>query len=134
MKTRYHVIIVGAGFAGLSAARMLAGKGLDILVIDESVHSGGQLLRKTRLKPSYFPKLESDLMKSKGFGLVRTLNKTPGIDWLLQAQVLGIFKNRRLLVHIQNIKSSEGKGSEKVLEIRAEHLILATGADRKSVV
>ncbi len=128
MKARYHVIIVGAGFAGLSAAWKLAGQGLDILVIDESVHSGGQLLRKTRLKPSYFPKLEPDLMKSKGFGLVRTLNKMPGIDWLFQAQVLGIFKDKRLLVHIQNIKTSKEKGSEKVLEIRAEHLILATGA------
>ncbi len=128
MKVRYHVIIVGSGFAGLSAARVLAGQGLDILVIDESVRPGGQLLRKTRLNPSHFPNLEPDRMKSKGFDLVRTINKTPGIDWLFQAQVLGIFKNRRLLVHTQNMKTSKENGSEKILEIQAEHLILATGA------
>ncbi|RLC20007.1 MAG: FAD/NAD(P)-binding oxidoreductase, partial [Deltaproteobacteria bacterium] len=89
MKAHYHVIIVGSGFAGLSAARMLSGQGLAILVIDESGKPGGQLLRKTPLKPSYFPKIEPDRMKSKGFDLVRTINKTPGIDWLFQVQVLG---------------------------------------------
>ncbi|MCK5509895.1 MAG: FAD-dependent oxidoreductase [Desulfobacterales bacterium] len=128
MKAQYHVIIVGSGFAGLSAAQMLAGQGLDILVIDESVLPGGQLLRKTPFKPSYFPNFEPDRMKSKGFDLIRAINKTSGIDWLFQAQVLGIFKNRRLLVHTQNIKTPGGKGLEKVLEIRAEYLILATGA------
>ena len=128
MKAHYHVIIVGSGFAGLSAARMLSGQGLAILVIDESGKPGGQLLRKTPLKPSYFPKIEPDRMKSKGFDLVRTINKIPGIDWLFQTQVLGIFKDRRLLVHIENIKTPEGKSSGKILEIRAEHIILATGA------
>jgi NADPH-dependent 2,4-dienoyl-CoA reductase/sulfur reductase-like enzyme/bacterioferritin-associated ferredoxin len=128
MKAYYHVIVVGSGLAGLSAAQVLAGQGFDILVIDESVQPGGQLLRKTWLKPSYSSNLEPDRMKSKGFDLVRTINKMPGIDWLFQTQVLGIFKNRRLLVHIQNIKIPEGKGSEKIIEIQAEHLIFATGA------
>jgi D-hydroxyproline dehydrogenase subunit alpha len=128
MKPQYHVIIVGSGFAGLSAAAVLAGKGLDILIIDESGRPGGQLLRKTRLKPSFFPKLEPDLMKSKGFDLIQTINKMPGIDCLFKAQVLGIFKDRRLLVHIENDKISREKDLEKVLEVRAEYLILATGA------
>ena len=128
MKAQYHVIIVGSGIAGLSAAKMLMGQGLDILVIDESAHAGGQLLRKARLKPSCFSKLEPDRMKLKGFDLIRTMNKTPGVDWLFQAQVLGIFKDRRLLVHIENINAPGEKDSEKILEVRAENLILATGA------
>ncbi len=128
MKARYHVIIVGSGFAGLSAAQTLAGHGLDILFIDEMAQPGGQLLRKTRLKSSNSQKIEPDLMKSKGFHLARTLNKTPGIAWLLQAQVLGIFKDKRLLVHVENINTRGKKDSEKILEVRAEHLILATGA------
>ncbi|MBU0465130.1 MAG: FAD-dependent oxidoreductase [Proteobacteria bacterium] len=131
MKTQYHVIIVGSGIAGLSAAATLAGHGLDILIIDESGHTGGQLLRKTRLKPSYFPKFESDLMKSKGFDLVRTINKDPDIDCLFNAQVLGIFKERRLLVHIENIKTHGKQNSEKIFEVQAENLILATGAREK---
>ncbi len=131
MNVQYHVIIVGSGIAGLSAAATLAGHGLDILIIDESGHRGGQLLRKTRLKPSCFSKFEPDLMKSKGFDLVWTINKDPDIDWLFNARVLGIFKDRRLLVHIENIKTHGEKASEKIIEVRAENLILATGAREK---
>jgi len=131
MNARYHVIIVGSGIAGLSAAATLAGHGLDILIIDESGHRGGQLLRTTRLKPSCFPKFEPDLMKSKGFDLVHTINKDPDINWLFNAQVLGIFKDRRLLVHIENIPSHGKQDSEKIFEVQAENLILATGAREK---
>ncbi|MBU8910333.1 MAG: NAD(P)/FAD-dependent oxidoreductase, partial [Desulfobacterales bacterium] len=119
MKARYHVIIVGSGFAGLSAAQTLGGRGLDILIIDENVHTGGQLLRKTRLKSSYFPKLEPDLMKLRGFDLVQKMKRLQCIDRLFQAQVLGIFKDKRLWVLLEN---------NKILEVWAEHLILATGA------
>ena len=131
MKTQYHVIIVGSGFAGLSAADTLSGQGLDILVIDENVHAGGQLLRKTRKKSFCFPEFEPDRMKVKGFDLVEKIKKNPGIDWLFQAQVLGVFKDRRLLVHMENIKSPGKKDGEKIFEVRAEHLILATGAREK---
>ena len=118
MKTHYHVIIVGSGIAGLSAAASLAGQGLDILIIDENAHTGGQLLRKTRSTSCGPSKFEPDRMKSMGFGLIRTISKSPGIDWLFNAQVLGIFKDRRLLIHIE----------EKILELQAENLLLATGA------
>lgn len=124
MKAQYHVIIVGSGVAGLSAAETLANQGLDILIIDENVHTGGQLLRKTRPTSACFPKFDPDRMKSKGFNLVRKINKIQSIDWLFQAQVLGIFKDRRLWVHIEKGE----KGSAEFLEVRAEHLILATGA------
>lgn len=48
MKANYHVVIVGAGIGGLSAAATLAGHGLDILMIDENIRPGGQLLRKSK--------------------------------------------------------------------------------------
>lgn len=128
MKAQYHVIVVGSGFAGLSAAKALSGQGLDILIIDENVHAGGQLLRKTRSKSSYFPEFEPDLIKLKGFDLIQKMKRLRHIDWLFQAQVLGIFKDKRLLVHIDSINTPEEKGPDKILEVRAEHLILATGA------
>ena len=135
MKAKYHVIIVGCGIAGLSAAETLAGQGLDILIIDENVHSGGQLLRKTLQKSFGSPKFYPDLMKSKGFALARKITRmgnhwqpVQGIDRLYQAQVLGIFRDRRLLVHMGDGQPLGHTNARQILEVQAEHLILATGA------
>ncbi len=46
MSAKPHVIIVGSGLAGLSAARALSGRGLDILLMDENTRPGGQYLRR----------------------------------------------------------------------------------------
>jgi len=54
MKAKYHVVIVGSGIGGLSTAEALSGHGLDILLIDENVHLGGQLLRKSERSSKYF--------------------------------------------------------------------------------
>ncbi len=45
-RNTYHVAVIGAGIGGLSAARTLAGQGLDIILIDENPHMGGQFLRQ----------------------------------------------------------------------------------------
>ena len=44
-KGKYDVIIVGSGFAGIVAANHLESSGLSILLLDENIHVGGQLLR-----------------------------------------------------------------------------------------
>ncbi len=43
MPVNPHVIIVGLGLAGLSAARTLSGRGLDILLMDENARPGGAI-------------------------------------------------------------------------------------------
>lgn len=63
MKAKYHVVIVGAGFAGLAAADTLAKFDLDILIIDEHVHTGGQLLRKMQTSLHRFTRFDPDRMK-----------------------------------------------------------------------
>ena len=134
MKARYHVIIVGCGMAGLSAADTLSGQGLDVLIIDENSHAGGQLIRKVAKKAPLFSRLEPDGMKKKGFALAQRLKRRSqgmstspgqhqGMEQLIQAQVLGIFSGNRLLLQISSCDHGE-----TVTDVQADHLILATGA------
>ena len=125
MKDRYDVIIIGSGIAGLAAAEALTGQNLDILIIDENVHTGGQLLRKTQQQMGRFPKFEPDLMKSRGFSLLQKIHKEREIEWMAQAQVLGVFADRTLLVHLMNGEEDTEK-SNSIHEVQAEHLIFAT--------
>ena len=123
MKAKYHVAIVGAGICGLSAAEALAGSGLDILIIDENVHLGGQLLRKPAGSPNQFSRWEPDGMKLKGFDLIdRLLAPSRSVDMITQAQVLGIFNDTRLLIHTKE---------ERLVETTAEQILLATGAKER---
>jgi NADPH-dependent 2,4-dienoyl-CoA reductase/sulfur reductase-like enzyme len=135
IKARYHVIIVGCGIAGLSAADILAGHGLDILIIDENVHTGGQLLRTPSQKSFDHPKFDPDLMKSKGFSLARKITRMgnhghqeQSVDRFCQAEVLGIFSDRRLLIYKGNAQFRNHTDARQILDVQAEHLILATGA------
>lgn len=122
MKTKYHVVIVGSGIGGLSAARHLAGRGFDILMIDECSLSGGQLLRKT--EKLIAAKFDPDTTKKKGFSLIQLVeNSDQHIDKIAQAQVLGIFEGKTLFVH-----TGGSRDSAQIVEISAEFIILATGA------
>lgn len=129
MKAKYHVVIVGSGIGGLSAAQMLAGHGLDILLIDENAHTGGQLLRKYQTASRNFFKFKPDMVKAQGFSLIQQINKANAsidrIQRIQRAQVLGVFKNRRLLIYTERNKN---KNFGQIMEVQAEHLILATGA------
>ncbi len=123
MKPAYHVVIVGAGLAGLSAARTLAGQGLSILVVEENRHRGGQLLR--RMPAAQKPGREPDLLKSTGFGLVDSLGRHRDIDWSFHTQVAGIYPDNCLLL---NVADPDRPGISHLAEVRAQALILATGA------
>ncbi len=133
MKAKYHVVIIGSGIGGLSAVAILKGQGLNILLIDENAHTGGQLLRTSQTVSKPFFKLNPDVMKTKGQALVHKINRSmksiwPGnsiksgqsIDRIHQAQVLGIFNDKRLLVYSNQ--------TDQITEVVAEHIILATGA------
>ena len=129
MKSKYHVVIVGSGIGGLSAAATLAGHGLDILMVDENSHFGGQLLRRSENRSTPFLKVDTDGIKAKGFSLLgKTSGVNPTIDKLNQAQVLGVFRDRRLLIHTGTMKGEAEKPWGRMMEIQAECLILATGA------
>jgi len=128
MKAKYHVVIVGSGIGGLSTAEALSGHGLDILLIDENVHLGGQLLRKSERSSKNIFKFDPDIIKTKGFSLIqKTRESTHAIDRINQAQVLGIFNDKRLLIHT-DARENPDKNPSRILEVQVEYLVLATGA------
>ena len=118
MSPTCDVAIVGAGFAGLAAANVLARKGLDIRVFDDNPHMGGQLLRRpggTSLDPGAF---EFDGIKRSGLRLIAQLARC-GVKVSSGTQVLGLFPGNTLLV--------EG-GDGKVSEVSARCVLCAAGA------
>lgn len=123
MKHSYHVVIVGSGLAGLAAADILSRYGLNILVVDDNAHIGGQLLRKPPQAGSGGKRFEPDRLKRQGARLAARLQKG-NVQVLKGAQVLGIYPEHILLVE-------DRRGH--VSEYRADALILATGARERQL-
>jgi len=116
------VIVVGSGPAGLAAADILAGHRLDVLVLDDNAHPGGQLLRRHLSGPPA-RRFEPDQLKRRGRRLIRRLKGGP-VRLVSGAQVLGIFPERTLLV-------ADCQGC--IREYRTDTLIMATGARERQL-
>ena len=123
MKSRYDVVILGAGLAGLCAARTLSGHGFSILVAEESLHKGGQLLRKMPGSPVRGWNVDS--LKSKGFNLIKDVEQHRDIDWTFSTQVSGIYPDNCLLL---NVMDTDHPGQSRLAQVHAGTMILATGA------
>lgn len=112
------VIIVGAGMAGLAAADLLSAHGVDLLILDENPHTGGQFLRP-RIKRHGRPRLPApDRTREAGMRISARLRERK-VPVLHGARVLGVFPERRLWA---------ADSRDRILELRPAFLILATGA------
>lgn len=78
LKRDYQVVIVGAGVAGLSCARLLSKHGVDCLVLEKSDRPGG------RIKTDYLDGYQLD----HGFQVVQT--GYPGLDQQLDLESLSL--------------------------------------------
>jgi len=109
------IAIVGSGFAGLVAANILADRGLGVLLLDENLHPGGQLLRRI---PWQGGSSRPDRVRRFGFDLIGRLG-TRRIEVLERTKVLDAVGQHHLLV--------EKDGSEITL-IEPRMILLAAGA------
>jgi NADPH-dependent 2,4-dienoyl-CoA reductase/sulfur reductase-like enzyme len=117
------VAIIGAGFAGLAAAEILAADGLKVRILDENAHVGGQLLRKPAVQPSGSGRFELDGIRRSGLRLLARVTRH-ALTVSTGTQVLGIFPENRIL-------TEDPRG--RVSELKADFVICAPGAREKFI-
>ena len=118
MRNKHHVIIAGAGIAGLNAARVLSAYGLDILLLDDNMSPGGQYLRRVSKGLGVDFRPTGERSKRNGYRLVHHIANT-NVRIESDTEILGI-EGGRLVWAL---------GKDGKIEChRCEHLILATGA------
>jgi len=115
---KYNVVIVGSGFSGIAAANRLIGNGLSILLVDENLHIGGQLLRKLPEKLGLDKNYRPDYVKRIGNGFIEGI-KSGEIDILNNSSVIGIYDNKEILIEIEK---------ERIRSIDFDAILFATGA------
>jgi NADPH-dependent 2,4-dienoyl-CoA reductase/sulfur reductase-like enzyme len=118
---RVEVLIIGNGFAGIVAANRLAAHGVEVVLLDENMHIGGQLLRQLPERLGSARVYHPDYVKKTGFNFIAAL-KAKKIIVLNRARVLGIYPGREVLIE---------ENEKKVRTLTAERIILATGAREK---
>lgn len=143
-----HVAVIGAGIGGLSAARTLAGHGLNIVLIDENPHLGGQFLRqpgrpdrrgtpgtghdvRSRLdaRSRLVDQILLDPMVPAGTSLAEAVSAPgSGVDIVHPAQVLGIFPDRRIWIMAGPEAGPAAGPGTRLMELQADILVFATGA------
>ncbi len=120
--TRYDLIVVGAGPAGLSAAIEAAKRGLKVIVFDENAKPGGQLFKQIH---KFFGSKEHKA-KIRGFKIGEELLKeanTYGVEVVLNAIVIGLYLDKEITV----------KQGEEIRHYKGDAVIVATGASENMI-
>jgi len=123
-KMNDELVIIGAGPAGLSAAKEAAMHGVKVLLIDENDRPGGQLFTQTH---KFFGSKEH-MAGVRGFQigdqLLKDLSKL-NIEILLNTVALGIFPDKNVMFL---------RAEEKVQNVYAQNILLSTGALEKPLM
>ncbi|KAA3499663.1 sarcosine oxidase subunit alpha [Agrobacterium tumefaciens] len=125
------VLIVGAGPAGLAAARAAAVDGLKVVLVDENAEVGGTLLSEPQAQidgQSAWNWLADELKALKERG-VRVMNRTTAIAYYHQ-NMIGLCE--KLTDHLESMPKDMPR--ERLWRVRARHVVLAQGALEKPLV
>jgi thioredoxin reductase len=119
MKQHYQLLVVGAGPAGMAAAQSAARQGVEVALIDEQEHPGGQIYRGVDSGPLQQREL---LGKDYLFGkpLVQAFRHAP-LEYHAATSLWYLDANRQMGVLQQGEHHS----------LRADHIILAGGAQER---
>ncbi|MGI6345419.1 MAG: NAD(P)/FAD-dependent oxidoreductase [Bacillota bacterium] len=113
-----QIAIIGGGPAGLRAALAAAGAGAEVLLIDDSDHLGGQLIKQTHM----FFGSQQQYAGTRGVDIAAKLaaevTACEKVTVMQNATALGLYADGVLLVD-QN---------DTVYKVQPERLIVATGA------
>ena len=104
----YDIVIVGAGPAGLAAARSAAQSGAAVALVDDNPRAGGQIWRGG-------PQHSAHPQAKK---LWQELQQMANVQWYMQSRVLGQAGVAHLLLETP----------QQIFKLNYRKLILATGA------
>jgi sarcosine oxidase subunit alpha len=121
-KMSTQVAVVGAGPAGLMAAVTARTYGADVLVIDENVHAGGQLIKQTH---KFFGS-SREQAGTRGTQIAHKLYEKAHDIVMLEAAVIGYYSDDP---HVLALKKGQ-----TFIELHAEKIIVATGASEKMLL
>lgn len=125
------LLIVGAGPAGLAAARAAVAEGLKIVLVDENAEVGGTLLSEPQARIDGRPAwdwLGEEIAALKAAG-VRIMTRTTAIGYYHQ-NMLGLCE--RVTDHLPSLPSDTPR--ERMWRVRARQVVLAQGALEKPLV
>lgn len=125
------VLIVGAGPAGLAAARAAAAEGLRIVIVDENAEPGGSLLSEPQARIdglSAWDWLADEIAALKAAG-VRIMTRTTAIGYYHQNMVALC---ERVTDHLPLLPADTPR--ERMWRVRARQVVLAQGALEKPLV
>ncbi len=121
---RHHhcdLLVVGAGPAGLLAARAAAAAGERVLVAERDVEAGGALLGRAEV-------VEGRPGDAWLADAVVELERAPDVRLLTRAAVTGLYDDGYALV------AQRGEGGGRLWHVRAGRVVLATGAVERPLV
>lgn len=111
------VLIVGGGPAGMASAEVLCGTDLSVVLVDDQIRLGGQLIKQTHI---FFGSRELFAGK-RGFEIAEEysskLSKCPNLRILDRTTVIGVFKEGVVAV-----------SDEATYLIRPKYVVVAAGA------
>jgi NADPH-dependent 2,4-dienoyl-CoA reductase/sulfur reductase-like enzyme/Fe-S-cluster-containing hydrogenase component 2 len=121
-----EVLIIGAGPAGLSAAKTLGKKKLDVIIIDDKDRLGGKLVLQTH---KFFGSEEDVYAGKRGIQIAEILasnvKELENIKIWLNSTALAVFRD-----HVIGIL----KNNREYIIVRPKYLLIATGAREKMLV
>jgi sarcosine oxidase subunit alpha len=129
-KIKTHIVIIGAGPAGISAGLTAAKQGVKVLLVDENPHLGGQLIKQTH---RFFGSKEEQA-GTRGIHIAKEfsaqITHTKKIDLLPNTTVIGYYKQKKghILIALKRIKTGE-----ELTQIHCDKIIFACGARENMV-